>query len=128
MRLLFIVLFFIFSGTLQAQSIANLNYGTTIAIDEVDLEFVKLIEDSRCPKNVNCVRAGKAVVLVKVYIEGNFIEERQLEFYPSGFSNESVNTLFNSEGIRITGLNLMPYPVALSKTHEEDYFLELAIN
>ena len=53
MRLLFIVLFFIFSGTLQAQSIANLNYGTTIAIDEVDLEFVKLIEDSRCPKNVN---------------------------------------------------------------------------
>ena len=128
MKLSHITFFFLFSVALQAQSLANLEYGTTLAIDEVDVEFVKVLEDSRCPKNVNCVRAGKAVVLVYVYVNGSFIEERRLEFYPSGFSNESVNTLFKTNGLRITGLNLMPYPVALSKTREEDYFLELAIN
>ncbi len=128
MRLLFIAFFFIFSATLQAQSIANLNYGTTLAIDEVDIEFVKIIEDSRCPKNVNCVRAGKAVVLINVYANGKFIEERRLDFYPSGFNNQSATTLFNTDGLRIIGLNLLPYPIATRKTSKEDYYLELAIN
>ena len=128
MRLLYIAFFFIFSATLQAQSIANLNYGTTLAIDEVDIEFVKLIEDSRCPKNVNCVRAGKAVVLINIYIHGTFVEEKRLEFYPSGFNIEATTTLFNDGGLRIIGLNLSPYPLAATKTSKEDYYLELAIN
>jgi hypothetical protein len=128
MRVFHIVFFFIFSISIQSQDIANLAFGTTLAIEDVDIEFVKVLEDSRCPKNVNCVRAGKAIVLVNVYVNGNFIEERKLKFYPSGFSNESVNTLFKANGLRIGGLNLMPYPVASSKTHKEDYFLELAID
>ena len=128
MKVLFIAFFFIFSVTLQAQSIANLNYGTTLAVDEVDIEFVKVIEDSRCPKNVNCVRAGKAVVLVNVYVHGNFIEEKRLEFYPSGISKESVNKLFNKDSLQITGLNLFPYPITTRKPPKEDYYLELAIN
>jgi len=127
MKLLHIALFFIFSVGIQAQSVANLNYGTTIAIDEVDIEFVEVLEDSRCPKNVNCVQAGRAVVLVNVYANGNFLEERKLEFHPSGFNNESITTLFKTDGLRITGLNLMPYPVAMTKTPKEAYFLELAI-
>jgi len=127
MKLLHIAFFFLLCVALQAQSVANLNYGTTIAIDEVDIEFVEVLEDSRCPKNVNCVQAGKAVVLVNVFVHGNFVEERQLEFHPSGFSKESVNTLFNNDGLRITGFNLMPYPVAMTKTPKEAYFLELAI-
>ncbi|MBT8393572.1 MAG: hypothetical protein KJN66_01865 [Bacteroidia bacterium] len=128
MKLLHFSFFFLFSVAVQAQSNANLNYGTSIAFDEVDIEFVDVLEDSRCPKNVNCVQAGRAVVLVNVYANGKFLEERKLEFHPSGFSNESLNTIFNAEGSRITGLNLMPYPVALSKTPKEAYFLELAID
>ncbi len=129
MRLLFIAFLFLISFTLQAQTtVANLNYGTTIAIDEVDIEFVKVIEDSRCPANVNCIQAGRAVVLVNVFANGIFLEERKLEFYPSGFSNQSVTTLFNADGLQITGLNLMPYPIVLSKTPKENYYLELAIN
>ncbi len=128
MRLFYVALSFLLSVTLQAQTVANLNYGTTIAIDEVDIEFVKVLEDSRCPANVNCIQAGKAVVLVNLFANGTFLEERKLEFYPSGFSNQSATTLFNTDGLRITGLNLMPYPVALSKTPKEAYFLELAID
>ncbi len=128
MKVLFIAFFFIFSVTLQAQRIANLNYGTTLAIDEVDIEFVKVIEDSRCPANVTCIQAGRAVVLVNVFANGTFLEERKLEFYPSGISYKSVTTLFNADGLRIIGLNLSPYPIATRKTSKEDYYLELAIN
>ena len=118
MRLFYIVFFFLFTLAIHAQDITSLNYGTSIAIDE----------DSSCPVNVNCIQAGRAVVLVNIYANGEFIEARKLKFYPSGFSNQDVTTLFNADGLRITGLNLMPYPIALSKTPKEDYFLELAID
>jgi len=128
MNLIYISFLFIFSITIQAQDIASLTYGTSIAIDEVDIEFVQVLEDSRCPANVNCIQAGRAVVLVNVFANGEFLEERKLEFYPSGFNNEFVMTLFNADGLRITGFSLMPYPVAMSKTSKKDYFLELAID
>ena len=128
MRVFYIVFFFIFSNSIQPQDIAILAYGTTLAIEEVDIEFVKVFEDSRCPKNVNCVRAGKAVVLVNVYVDGRFLKEKKIEFYPSGFNNQDLTTIFNADGLQITGLNLMPYPVALSKTPKEAYSLELAID
>lgn len=128
MRLICVIFLFIFSISIQSQDIASLAYGNAITIDEVDIEFVEVLEDSRCPANVNCIQAGRAVVLVNVFANGRFLEQRKLEFYPSGLGNESVMTLFNADGLRITGLNLMPYPVALSKTPKEAYFLELAIN
>lgn len=128
MKLFYIAAFFLFGATMQAQDIASLNYGNAIAIDEVDIEFVEVLEDSRCPANVNCIQAGRAVVLVNVFAHGEFFEERKLEFYPSGFSNQSITTLFNAGGLRITGMSLMPYPVAMSKTPKEAYFLELAID
>lgn len=128
MRLSIIAFIFLFSLSLQAQDITSLTYGNAIAINEVDIEFVEVLEDSRCPANVNCIQAGRAVVLVNVFANGEFLEERKLEFYPSGFSNQSMATLFNADGLRITGLNLMPYPVAMSKTSKEAYFLELAID
>lgn len=114
--------------SLQAQNVAGLNYGTTIAINEVDIEFVDVIEDSRCPLNVQCVQAGKAVVLVNVYFQGNFIEERKLVFHPSGFSKKSGTMIYNSDLLQITGLNLMPYPIAESKILKKDYYLELGIH
>ncbi len=128
MRLFYFALLWICSITIQAQDIANLSYGNTIAIDEVDVEFVGVLEDSRCPLNVNCIQAGKAVVLVNVYANGRFLEEQRLEFYPSGFNNHNINTLFNTDGLRITGLNLLPYPIALLKTSNEAYILELVID
>ena len=128
MKLYFLIFFIIFSMSLQAQNVAGLDYGTTIAINEVDIEFVDVIEDSRCPANVQCVQAGKAVVLVNVYLQGNFIEERKIVFHPSGFSKKSGTMIYNSDLLQITGLNLMPYPIAESKILKKDYYLELDIH
>ena len=128
MKLLFIIFLFVLSQILNAQETASLYYGNSIIIGEVDIEFIEVLEDSRCPVNVNCIQAGKAVVLVNVYINGRFLEERKLEFHPSGFNNLNITTLYDFDGLRITGLNLLPYPVSNSKTPKEAYFLELAID
>ena len=128
MKLYCLIFPLIFCMSLQAQNLAGLNYGTTIAINEVDIEFVDVIEDSRCPANVQCVQAGKAVVLVNVYFQGNFIEERKLVFHPSGFNNKTGTMLYNSDLLQINGLNLMPYPIAESKILKKDYYLELGIH
>ena len=128
MKLYYLIFPLIFTMSLQAQNVAGLNYGTTIAINEVDIEFVDVIEDSRCPLNVQCVQAGKAVVLVNVYFQGNFIEERKLVFHPSGFSKKTGTLIYNSDLLQITGLNLMPYPIAESKILKKDYYLELGIH
>lgn len=128
MKLHFTIVLLALSMGLFAQQSASLNYGTSIAIDEVDIEFVEVLEDSRCPANVNCIQAGKAVVLVNVYADGKFLGERKLEFNPGGFHNLNNTTLYDFEGLRITGMTLLPYPVALSKTPKEDYFLEMTID
>lgn len=128
MRLVYFIFCFVFCISTQAQDITNLNYGSSIAIDEVDIEFVEVLEDSRCPANVNCIQAGKAVVLVNVFVNRRFQEERKLEIHPSGFHNLNVTTLYNFDGLRITGLDLLPYPVAQSRTPKEAYFLEIAID
>ena len=128
MKLYFTIVLFAFCLLLNAQQSVSINFGTSIAIDEVDIEFVDILEDSRCPANVNCIQAGKAVVLVNVYVNGRFLEERKLEFHPSGFHNLKITTLYNFDGLRITGMNLLPYPVAHSSISDKEYYLELSIN
>ncbi len=128
MKLYCAILFFTFSLFLNSQQSVSIDYGNSIAIDEVDIEFVDVLEDSRCPANVNCIQAGKAIVLVNVYVVGRILEERKLEFHPSGFHNLNITTLYNFDGLRITGMNLLPYPVAQSSISDKEYYLELSIN
>ncbi len=49
MRILYVAFFLLIGFTTQAQNIASLKYGSTLAINEVDIEFIKVSEDSRCP-------------------------------------------------------------------------------
>ncbi|THH37854.1 hypothetical protein [Neolewinella litorea] len=37
--------------------------------------FVKVLEDSRCPRGVQCIQAGRAVVAVQVMRDGTLTEE-----------------------------------------------------
>ncbi|WP_188373309.1 hypothetical protein [Winogradskyella haliclonae] len=43
--------------------------------DGIEIQFKKVIKDSRCPKSVMCVRAGEAEVLVSVFRNGTHIKD-----------------------------------------------------
>lgn len=93
--------------------------------DTLEVEFVKVISDSRCPKNVQCVWAGEAKVLVKIYRNGEFEEETQITIHPRVLE-ASVLELFSSEKTHTKAINLLPYPDA-STQDAIPYYLEFCI-
>ena len=91
MKLYLIALFVFLSGHLVAQDsttvevpkiLAKLPLGKTYTLDQVELVFVDVLSDSRCPKDVTCVWAGQAVALVEVYKDQVLIERKEVVFDP----------------------------------------------
>lgn len=126
----YILLFcFTMSMSVFSQSnIAALNFGDIAHFDDVSIEFAELISDSRCPKNVSCIRAGEAEVLVAIYKNGKFSHEKKLIFDASGLVLEKNVQLFSSDSLYIKGLALYPYPKGIKKINDTSYYLELQIN
>lgn len=87
----------------------------TIGRDKASIEFVDLLEDSRCPLNVNCVWAGNG----KVQLRFN-TDDIQLNTYlqPQEMNLDEVN---------ISLLSLDPYPEHPRQFDKEDYKVRLLI-
>jgi hypothetical protein len=98
--------------------------GQTMACEGSDLQltFVEVKDDSRCPKGVDCIRAGEAHVIVKV--TGASTEEVTLEIGAGQQTNPSQFT--NSYQIQATALE--PYPEDGKKTEPADYRLSLRVS
>ncbi len=78
--------------------------------------FLEVVEDSRCPRDVQCIQAGRAVVRVRVLRDGIPTEE---EWTVDG------SAIVTDRGpLRLLGLE--PYPVA-SVTPAEPYRLTLRL-
>ena len=84
--------------------------GETITIESYQIKFVKVLEDSRCPKNVTCIWAGRAKILVEVWEnnEDSVLKELILGQVNQGESKDL--TLVASEDKIIKGYTLKPYP------------------
>lgn len=104
----------------------KLCYSESVSIKNVRLEFKKLSADSRCPKEVMCVRAGEAIVTVKVFVNNSFKEELQLTFYPHGVS-EKLSQVLEKENILIENLQLFPYPKADLNQINSNYYLQFNV-
>ena len=127
MRSIFTIFLFltVFMGYAQNRTVTTLNFNEIVAIDDIELQLISVV-DSRCPKNVSCMRAGEAKVVVEVFKKGKFLKQQTLTFYPSSF-NKNTTTLYTSEALNISGLQLFPYPEGPNKISETDYVLELVI-
>jgi hypothetical protein len=131
-RFLILFLFVLCSGHLLAQNYisyqTDIPFGESLIQDQLRLEFVEVIEDSRCPTNVTCVRAGEAKVLVAIYRENKLIEKKVLIFEASGSIDLEKNLLVSNSEIRVIGMSLSPYPLTPKKIPDMNYILELKIN
>ncbi len=77
----------------------------TISTREMNIEFVEVLEDSRCPKDVVCVWAGQA--RVKVKLSGPEVKERELELI---LGPKPLDIIFTGEDFIIKAVALTPYP------------------
>ncbi|MEM6964422.1 MAG: hypothetical protein AAF573_06630 [Bacteroidota bacterium] len=84
------------------------------------------VKDSRCPKEVNCVRAGEAKVAVDFGV-GDAVSALELEakglcFKEDGSCGESTD----AQGYKVQLYNVYPYPVE-STTKEENYTAKVMV-
>ena len=96
-----------------------------VAFENFEVKFKKVITDSRCPKNVMCIRAGEADVLVSIYKNGDFIEDKKIRIDASGYVMESNNLAFDAKDFKIYAFGLTPYPGGVDDIVDRDYKLEL---
>ncbi|MBI3051897.1 hypothetical protein HYY74_05570 [Candidatus Woesearchaeota archaeon] len=85
----------------------TLSPGGNFKAAEFLIEFVGVVEDSRCPKNVMCVWEGQAVTQIKVIdVEGRTSVEQNLTLRAGhpGMASATVGLL------NITLLSVEPYP------------------
>lgn len=110
--------------SIPVTSVVKVDLTQKVTLDDVvDVEFVKVVSDSRCPKNVQCIWAGEAKVVVKLYRNGKFEKEVQFTISPNAIE-KTVLEMFSSTEIQIKGINLLPYPDASIEASLKDYYLE----
>ena len=107
--------------------VTKLFFGKQIEVGDYEIRFVEVTADSRCPKNVNCVRAGEEKVIIEVFRDGEFVEKKLLEITPSTHLQEKYPIVFSSENTVLKAFNLVPYPVSGIAIKKEDYYLQLVI-
>ncbi|WP_452225575.1 hypothetical protein [Lacinutrix chionoecetis] len=107
--------------------ISKLMYGKAIQVEDLEFKFVAVESDSRCPKGVQCVWAGEAVVLVDVFKNGTKLEQKRITFSPTSKLQNLIGNLFTSESLKISGINIAPYPEYRNKIKAEDYYIMLDV-
>lgn len=86
-----------------------------IGRERIQVEFVDVLEDSRCPSNVTCVWAGNGKVQIR-FDRNNIQLNTYLE--PQKVSTENVN---------IQLVSLEPYPEEPRQFEKEEYKVRLLI-
>lgn len=88
----------------------------------VSVALAAIKEDSRCPKEVNCIQAGRAIVELSV-MEGKEATVLQLVLEGSGQANPGKS--MGSYTYHLQKLD--PWPIAGQKTAPEDYIATLLV-
>lgn len=118
MKSLFLLAILLFSVGITAQSDSlaapriaiKIPLGETVAIDEIIVEFVEILEDSRCPTTVECIWAGRVRVKVLVTTKGENTMEKELIFGTIRPGESRDKTLCEQTNFNIQGVQVMPYP------------------
>ena len=87
---------------------------SALTTDDVRIKFDTVRSDSRCPADVQCVRAGEAVIALTLSRPGEVGVGRELDTTPARSSTTFLN-------FTITLTSLQPYPRSDRQTRPEDY-------
>ena len=123
-KLLFLLLFVGSIGYSQDKSIevpqilVKIPLGETIHFENASVKFLKVLEDSRCPKDVTCIWEGQARLLVEVTEIDK--DPAQMELLFGG--RQKKNILCSMNEYILKGISVSPYPVT-TDNGRRDYAL-----
>jgi hypothetical protein len=97
----------LFSCVLFSQKIEKITSKKCIAKKGYHLKLKSVFNDSRCPEGTTCIWAGEVSVLVEVYNDKIFVEEKTLTF---NSKNREENNLWFSKYFsgNIKGVGVLP--------------------
>ncbi len=104
---------------------AVLQQGQLVDFGNRSMKFKEVVSDSRCPKDVTCIWAGEAKVLVQIFENGKFLEEKILLV---NSKSSTLNFLYEAVAYSFSGIDLLPYPTVQSKNTNPDYSLEMNVS
>ena len=82
----------------------RLALGATADRDGHAIRFVEVVEESRCPQNVNCIQAGRAVLRIEVDGEAFDLS------VPHGRQQDDEPSMIEWGEIQVVVTGLEPYP------------------
>jgi hypothetical protein len=99
-----------------------LKLGQRVVIDggKLNIQFVKVLEDSRCPRNVTCVWQGQAVSSLEISKSNGSVDN--LELIEPGLNDGFSQIVFSDYRIYY---HLKPYPENTAGIDENEYRLAL---
>jgi hypothetical protein len=97
----------------------------TFERDSLRIKFVAVLNDSRCPKDVTCVWAGNAEVLLEVST-GVGRGKRSLKLNTNGNGQNSQEGKY--QRFRVKLLELSPYPQSGRKIEAGEYTATLSVS
>ena len=103
----------------------ELSVNDIFEFENYEIRFVDVLSDSRCPKMAMCIVAGEAIVFLEIVKNNKKLTTKTLQFTPSLFLPNNKGNIFNSEFIKITGVELYPHPISDNNISKSDYKLKL---
>jgi hypothetical protein len=102
----------------------SLAIGQRAAITEEDMEieFLRITEDSRCPRDATCIWEGRACFIVEITIGGT---SEQKELTMPGLLDEFSRETYRDYQI---AFHLEPYPEVDQPITRDEYRLQLVIS
>ncbi len=146
--ILYFLFFFVFTFSIHAQQydaiqtsttktnqseskspliITKIALGETLHFSDQSIKFIKVIEDSRCPKYTNCIWEGQAKAVLSIYKGKKVSKEITVNFGSKDVHPENKKELFKADDNTILAYNLTPYPVSGKKINSKKYVLELIV-
>lgn len=94
----------------------TLELNKPVNVASTTIRVTAVTEDSRCPSDVQCIQAGRAVVALSV-------------LSPSGASSKQleIGGTYTTESLVITLIDVKPYPNSKVKTTDSDYRFTLSV-
>lgn len=129
--LIFVTLLLAASGCARLENLQvqlneefSLSIGQRAFIEEekVEVGFIQVVEDSRCPTGVTCIWAGRIICEIELTLAGS---SHRLTLNEPGLTNEYSREKY--EGYELT-FHVTPYPEEGKKISTNAYRLHLIIN
>lgn len=108
---------------LESDSVNSNNNNTRT--DKYEIIISKVISDSRCPVDVNCVWAGEVELILSIYKENVFYTEESITVsYKNTLENKSILEKYTSNK-KIKSIEVLPEKKQGVEIKLEDYSLKI---